>query len=126
MSRLRSVESALVLVALILAGATPALAGEANAITTRDLLAAPDKWHGRPVILSGTATRLEPRTSQRRNPYFTFRLADHEGGVTVFSYGTPELREGQRVQIEGIFLKVKRVGKHTFQNQVDATRILPR
>lgn len=112
-------------IALLLAAAGPALAVKAGHVTTRDLLGEPDKWHGRPVILSGTVTRLEPRTSQRGNPYFTFRLADHEGGVTVFSYGTPELREGQQVQIEGIFLKVKRVGKHTFQNQVDATRILP-
>jgi len=124
--RRRATVCALLLLGLILAWATSALSGEASAVTTRDLLAAPDKWHGRPVILSGTATRLEPRTSQRRNPYFTFRLADHAGGVTVFSYGTPELREGQKVQIEGIFLKVKRVGKHTFQNQVDATRILSR
>ena len=98
MSQTRSAICALFLLAL-LTGATSALSGEASAVTIRDLLAAPDKWHGRPVILSGTATRLEPRTSQRGNSYFTFRLADHAGGVTVFSYGTPELREGQRVQI---------------------------
>lgn len=117
---------ALCLLALILAAGTPALAGEANTVTTRDLLASPDKWHGRPVVVSGTVTRLEPRVSQRGNAYFTFRLADAAGAVTVFAYGTPEVGDGERVQVEGIFHKVKRVGKHAFPNQVDATRVHPR
>ncbi len=77
------------------------------------------------MILQGTVTQLDPRVSQRGNKYFTFRLADRAGSVTVFSYGAPQVKEGDRVRVEGIFLKVKRVGKHTFQNQVDATRIRP-
>lgn len=52
-------------------------------------------------------------------------LTDGLAGVTVFSYGTPQIRDTNRVQVEGTFLKVKRVGKYTFQNQVDATRITP-
>ena len=103
MSRPRAAVYALLLLALVLAGGTWALSGEANLVTSRDLLEAPDKWHGRPLVLSGTVTRLEPQVL--RDP----------GG-----------QNGQRVQVEGIFHKVKRVGKHTFQNQVDATRIHPR
>lgn len=119
MNWLRQVAGALLL-ALVLAGAAPALAVRADHVTTGDLLGAPDKWHGRPVVVSGTVTRLEPRTSARGNAYFTFQLVDAAGAVRVFSYGIPEVREGQRVQVEGTFHKVKRVGTHTFQNQVDA------
>lgn len=111
------------LLALLLGGAASALAVRADYVTAKDLLGAPDKWHGQPVVLSGEVTRLEPRVSQRGNAYFTFQLVDETGAVRVFSYGTPEVSDGQRVQVEGIFHKIKRVGTYTFENQVDAKRI---
>jgi hypothetical protein len=116
---------ALVLFALVLGGAAPSPAGEGERVTTRDLLESPDRWHGQPVVLVGTVTSLEAKTSARDNSYFTFRLADEAGSVTVFAYGNPEVRNGHRVRVEGIFHKVKRVGTHTFRNQVDATGIRP-
>lgn len=110
------------LVLVLWAAAAPAV--RADLVTVKELLAEPDKWHGRAVVVSGSVGKLEPRTSQRGNPYYTFRLNDGRQSVTVFSYGTPEVRDGNRVQIEGTFLKVNRVGKYTFQNQVNAIRIL--
>ena len=103
--------------------AAAALAARADLVTVKDLLAEPDKWHGRAVVVTGSVGKLEPRTSQRGNPYYTFLLNDGIQSVTVFSYGAPEVRDGNRVQVEGTFLKVKRVGKYTFQNQVDATSV---
>ena len=103
--------------------AAGAPAARADLVTVKDLLAEPDKWHGRAVIVSGNVVKLGPRTSQRGNPYYTFLLTDGSASVTVFSYGTPEIKDGNRVQVEGTFLKVERVGKSTFQNQVDARRI---
>ena len=104
--------------------AAAALAARADLVTVKELLAEPDKWHGQAVLVSGSVGKLEPRTSQRGNSYYTFLLNDGMQSLTVFSYGTPEIRDGNRVQVEGTFLKVNRVGKHTFQNQVNATRIL--
>lgn len=104
--------------------AAAAVAVRADLVTVKELLAEPDKWHGRAVAVSGSVGKLEPRTSQRGNPYYTFRLNDGRQSLTVFSYGTPDVRDGNRVQVEGTFLKVNRVGKYTFQNQVDAIRIL--
>ena len=103
--------------------AISALAVRADPVTLKELLAEPDKWHGRPVVVSGTVGKLEAKTSQRGNPYYTFLLTNGSASVTVFSYGTPEIKDGNRVEVEGTFLKVKRVGKYTFQNQVDAIRI---
>lgn len=103
--------------------AASALAARADLVTVKDLLAEPDKWHGRAVVVTGSVGKLERRTSQRGNPYYTFLLNDGMQSVTVFSYGTPEVGDGSRVQVEGTFLKIKRVGKYTFQNQVDAIRI---
>ena len=108
---------------ILLASTAPAIAAEADVVSTRELLSAPDRWHGLPVMLSGKVTHLEPRVSRRGNSYFTFRLADRSGTVTVFSHGAPPVKDGDRVRVDGTFLKVKRVGKYTFQNQVDASRI---
>ena len=102
-----------------------ALAARADLVTVKDLLDAPDKWHGRPVVVTGVVTQLDAKTSQRGNPYYTFVLTDALTSVTVFSNGVPQIRDLSRVQVEGTFLKVKRVGKYTFQNQVDARRIQP-
>ena len=121
MRRLRLALPVALALALWTAGA---LAARADLVTVKDLLAEPDKWHGRAVLVSGSVGKLEPRTSQRGNRYYTFLLNDGMQSLTVFSYGTPEIRDGNRVQVEGTFLKVNRVGKHTFQNQVNATRIL--
>ncbi len=103
--------------------ATSALAARADLVTVKELLAEPDKWHGRAVVVSGMVSNLDERVSQKGNPYYTFRLADGSASLTVFSYGTPEVKDGSRIQVEGTFLKIKRVGKYTFQNQVDAIRI---
>ncbi len=103
--------------------ATAALAVRADLVTVKDLLAQPEKWHGRPVVVSGGVAKLEARTSQRGNAYYTFVLTDGLGSVNVFAYGVPEVKEGDHVQVEGTFLKVKRVGQYVFQNQVDARRI---
>ena len=105
--------------------ATAALAAQANLITVKELQAQPDKWHGRAVVVSGSVSRLDARTSQRGNPYYTFVLSHGLASVNVFSYGVPQIRDTSRVQVEGTFLKVERVGKYTFQNQVDARRITP-
>jgi hypothetical protein len=100
-----------------------ALAVRADLVSVKDLLAEPDRWHGRSVGVAGSVGRLEARTSQRGNPYYTFVLSDGDARVTVFSYGAPEVRNGHRVRVEGTFLKVERVGQYTFHSQVDAQRI---
>ena len=103
--------------------AASASAAPADLVAVKDLLAQPDKWHGQPVVVSGIVSRLDARTSQRGNTYSTFVLSDGRASVNVFSYGVPQIKDTSRVQVEGTYLKVKRVGKYTFQNQVDARRI---
>lgn len=99
------------------------MAARIHPVTVEDLLAEPDRWHGRAIAVSGSVGKLVPRTSRRGNAYYTFLLSDGPASVKVFSYGVPEIMEGYQVQVEGTFLKVKRVGKSSFRNQVDARRI---
>ena len=103
--------------------AASALAARADLVGVKVLLAQPDKWHGQPVVVTGVVSRLDAKTSQKGNPYYTFVLTDGLSSVNVFSYGSPQIRDTSRVQVEGTFLKVNRVGKYTFHNQVNARRI---
>jgi hypothetical protein len=103
--------------------AASALAARADLVTVKDLLAQRDKWHGRAVVVSGTVSQLDAKTSQKGNPYYTFVLTEGLASVNVFSYGSPQIRDTSRVQVEGTYLKVNRVGRYTFHNQVNARRI---
>ncbi len=87
------------------------------------LLADPARYDGQIVTLTGTVTSLDVRVSQRGNSYYTFKLDDGSGRVTVFSFGDPPCPEGRAVNVEGQFLRVKEISGYTFYNQVDATRV---
>lgn len=114
----RSIVAAVVALAL----AAAALAAWAADSTAR-ILADPAGFDGETVALYGNVTALKPRTSRRGNDYFTFALDDGQGRITVFSFGEPPCRDGVVATVEGVFHAVKKVGRYTFKNQVDATRI---
>jgi cytochrome c-type biogenesis protein CcmE len=103
--------------------AASALAARADLVMVKDLLAQPDRWHGQAVVVTGVVSQLDAKTSQKGNPYYTFVLTDGPASVKVFSYGVPQIKDTSRVQVEGTYLKVNRVGKYTFHNQVNARRI---
>jgi len=102
-----------------------ALAGPALARDSiGDILARPDAFDGRDVLLEGKASAVDPRTSRRGNDYFTFRLSDETGAsMKVFSWGKPAIVPGDRVEVRGRFQKERRVGRYTFTNEVEASRI---
>jgi hypothetical protein len=89
-----------------------------------ELLAHADGFDGKLVTLSGTVSKLDPRVSRKGNSYYTFELYDGRRAITVFSFGEPRCRNGVQANVEGRFQKVKRVGRYTFHNQVDATSVV--
>jgi hypothetical protein len=89
-----------------------------------DILARPDAFDGREVVLGGKASAVDPRTSRRGNDYFTFRLSDETGAsLKVFSWGKPAITPGDRVEVRGRFQRKRRVGRYTFTDEVEASRI---
>jgi uncharacterized protein YdeI (BOF family) len=89
-----------------------------------DVLARPDAFDGRKVVLDGKVSALDPRTSRRGNDYFTFRLSDETGAsLKVFSWGKPAITPGDRVEVRGRFQRERRVGRYTFTDEVEASRI---
>jgi uncharacterized protein YdeI (BOF family) len=89
-----------------------------------DILARPAAFDGRDVLLEGKASAIDPRTSQRGNEYFTFRLSDATGAsLKVFSWGKLTVAPGDRVEVRGRFQRERRVGRYTFTNEVEAEHI---
>jgi hypothetical protein len=89
-----------------------------------DILARPDAFDGHEVVVEGKASAVDPRTSRRGNEYFTFRLSDETGSsLKVFSWGKPVIAPGDRAQVSGRFQRERRVGRYSFTNEVEASRI---
>lgn len=110
------------IVALVLG--VMSIGADALDTTAPQILENPDRFDTHTVTVKGTVTRLDPRTSRKGNAYYTFRILD----LTVFSPGVPppSCRDGAAVTVEGVFKKVKRVGHHTFRNQIDADAVVCR
>ncbi len=107
-------------VIVLLGLASPALAWD----RIGDILARPEVFDGREVVLAGKASAVDPRTSRRGNDYFTFRLSDEAGAsLKVFSWGKPAIAPGDRVEVRGRFQRERRVGRYTFTDEVEASRI---
>ncbi len=93
------------------------------ALTVGEVLGATDRFDQKIVTLIGTAEDVLPRVSRRGNDYTTFKLADTTGRINVFSWGKLSIRSGERVEVRGVFQRVKRVGKYTFYNEIEASSV---
>ena len=100
-------------------------AQNAGATTVAEIAKNPTAFDQKTVTMNGTAGEASSRTSRRRNPSTTFRLADQGASVKVFTFGTPAIKEGQRVEVRGVFQRVKHVGQYTFHDEIDASSVTP-
>ena len=100
-------------------------AHHAAATTVAEIAKNAAAFDQRAVTVEGVASEVVHRTSRRGNPYMTFRLSDQGEAVKVFTFGTPAIREGQRVEVRGVFQRVKQVGQYTFHDEIDASSVVP-
>ena len=45
--------------------------------------------------------------------------------MKVFTFGTPAIKDGDRVEVRGVFQRVKHVGSYTFHDEIDASSVSP-
>jgi hypothetical protein len=90
-----------------------------------DLLNAPDAFDGKSVKITGIAG--EPRYNESRGkPFTVFDLSDGRGrSLRIFSWGRLQVHRGERLVVEGTFIKSKQVGEHAFQSEIEATDVHP-
>ena len=102
------------------------LAAFAAEAPVKALVSNPAQFDGQTVTLQGTAIMVKATTSSRGNAYTTFQVNDATGAaVRVFTWGHPGLKDGQPVEVVGVFQRVKRVGRYTFYNEVEARSVRP-
>jgi RecJ-like exonuclease len=94
----------------------------AQVLTVSEILNHPDKYHLKTVQVKGEVLDVKHKVSKRGNEYTVFVLSDGKKSLNVFTFGTPEINVGDKVKVEGIFYKVKYVGRYTFYNEIDASK----
>ena len=100
------------------------LAAFAAEVPVTALVSNPAKFDNQAVTLHGTALMVRATTSSRGNAYTTFQVNDATGAaVRVFTWGHPGFKDGQSVEVVGVFQRVKRVGRYTFYNEVEAQSV---
>src|SRR5258705_3988584 len=104
--RFRSTPAVIALLLLAVLGPNAAWGLDAS---PSDIVANPHRYDGQSLTTTGRVTQLRSTVSRRGNPYYWFELRDARSGVTVFSFGTPECREGTQATLEGRFDKVKQL-----------------
>ncbi len=91
----------------------------------QEILAHPEAYHQRNLVLEGRVRNLRQKFSRRGNPYTLFHLDDGQAWLKVYLRGHPPLEEGQWVRVEGTFYAVKQVGRLRFYNELTAKRVEP-
>ncbi len=92
-------------------------------VPLEELLQNSEQYDGQAVSVVGTIQNYRERVSRAGNAYTTFRLEAEGVSVNVFIWGHQGLSNGQKVRVQGIYQRVKRVGRYTFYNEIEAWRI---
>jgi len=92
----------------------------------------PDKYDNQIISIEGYIQNIKQKISQRGNRYTTFSISDREGNsLKVFLWGwegieEQNIKEGDKVEVEGKFQKIKYVGRYRFYNEIEAIKIKKR
>ncbi len=99
------------------------LALAAGGLTPADIVKAPEKYDGKVVKVRGIVKNFKAKTSKSGNDYLVFELTAGSDKVAVYSHGklVKALKDGDKVEVEGKFSKLKTVGKATFKNEIDCS-----
>jgi hypothetical protein len=116
---------------ILLVGALVLAAGwwgatRASEVTIRSIVTEPTNFDQQSIIVIGTVADLNETTSNAGNDYTTFQLEDAGGNtVKIFIWGHPDVRDGERVHVDGEFEAVHHAGRYTFYNELIADRVAP-
>ena len=109
-----------VLVLTVVAGCT-----SRRVVSGRDLVEAPDRFDGRPVVISGIVEDPRPHAPSTAGGYTTFTLRDGSTRVPVAVPGTQTVSAGDLVEVRGVFREQVRVGGDALVDTVEATSVRP-
>jgi len=102
---------------------TPANASSLTEIA--ELLAHPEQYDHQDVVVAGKVTNVQLATNRQGQPAYGFLLQDQAGTLKVISLGQLEVREGDFVIVEGVFSRLRQVGRVIVYNEIKALSVKP-
>jgi hypothetical protein len=106
-----------------LGGAAPAAA--AGLIEIAELLAHPELYDHQDVVVTGKVMNVQLATNRQGQPAYGFLLQDQAGTLKVVSLGQLEVHEGDQVIVEGVFSRLRQVGRTVVYNEIKALSVKP-
>jgi hypothetical protein len=107
----------------LLGGAAPATAS--GVIEIAELLAHPELYDHQDVVVTGKVMNVQLATNRQGQPAYGFLLQDSAGTLKVVSLGQLEVREGDQVIVEGVFSRLRQVGRTIVYNEIKALSVKP-
>jgi cytochrome c-type biogenesis protein CcmE len=116
--------------ALMIAGLSASFSLETSANASNlteiaDLLAHPEQYDHQDVVVAGKVTNVQLATNRQGQPAYGFLLQDQAGTLKVISLGQLEVREGDFVIVEGVFSRLRQVGRVVVYNEIKALSVKP-
>ena len=115
------------LLSAIVAGSisAPPVTSAAGLLEIAELLAHPEQYDHQDVVVSGAVTNVQLATNRQGQPAYGFLLKDQAGTLKVISLGQVEVHEGDQVIVEGVFNRLRQVGRSVVYNEIKALSVKP-
>lgn len=97
--------------------------GNANLLEMADLVAHPEVYDHKAVVVVGLVREVQLIVDQKGEPSFKFLLADDVGTVKVTS--RIPVQNGDQIIVEGTFTRRRQGGRLPVYNEVNALTIRP-
>jgi hypothetical protein len=118
---------ALLLPAAVTVGtiSAPPVTSAAGLLEIAELLAHPEQYDHQDVVVSGAVTNVQLATNRQGQPAYGFLLKDQAGTLKVISLGQADIHEGDQVIVEGVFNRLRQVGRSIVYNEIKALSVKP-
>lgn len=120
-SRIISPYFLLVLLGVLIGASGAALA--ASLTEMAELLAHPEQYDHQVVTVSGQVTNIQLATNREGNPAYGFLLKSEGGTLKVVALGKSHVRDGDYVIVEGVFTRLRQVGRTVVYNEIRAKSV---
>ena len=99
------------------------LAFASTGTTPSDIIKSPEKFDKKIVKVRGIVKKFNAKKSKAGSDYILFDLTSGADKIAVYSHGKLDkpLSDGDKVEVEGMFTKLKTVGTATFKNEIDCS-----
>jgi cytochrome c-type biogenesis protein CcmE len=121
----RSVRFLILLLPLLTFMTIPWLVHASGLLEITELLSHPEQYDRQEVLVTGQVTNVQLATNREGQPAYGFLLKDQAGTLKVISLGQIEVREGDQVIVEGIFSRIRQVGRTIIYNEIKALSVKP-